>query len=191
MFFTIECYARNTGVEDHIPAILYSTEIESVNFSVSRNLMLKLINDGAITTQLLELQVNGKKYKAVVKDVQYNPINSLPVHIDFMPVISGKNQVVSVPLILQNKESAAGVKRGGMLFTFRRYLKLKGDLTKLPRVVVYDVKELNLGDKIRIKDLNLVKGFTFADKPETLVATISGKKKKIADEEATKTAAAK
>jgi len=163
MFFTIECYARNTGMEDHIPAILYSTETESVNFSVSRNVMLKLINDGAITTQLLELQLNGKKYKAVVKDVQYNAINSLPVHIDFMPVIPGKSQVVSVPLVLQNKESAAGVKRGGMLFTLRRYLKLKGDLTKLPRVVVYDVKELNLGDKIRVKDLNLVKGFTFAD----------------------------
>jgi len=67
MFFTIECYARNTGMEDHIPAILYSTETESVNFSVSRNVMLKLINDGAITTQLLELQLNGKKIQGCGK----------------------------------------------------------------------------------------------------------------------------
>ena len=103
-----------------------------------------------------------------------------------MPIIKGKDQVVSVPLVILNADISVGVKRGGVMFTLRRYIKLKGDLNQLPRVVTYDAKKLNIGDKVRIFDLPAVKGFKFVEKSDTLLINLSGKKKKVTEEEESK-----
>lgn len=179
----IECFDKAAKMEKTIPAILYKDNSSSIPFKISSDLIFKLMHDGAITTKQIVLEISNKKYAALVKEIQLNPINEQPMHVDFMPIIEGKNQVAAVPFVILNRETSVGVKRGGVMFTLRRYIKLRGDLSKLPRLITYDATKLNIGNKIYVRDLDQVKGFDFVDRADTLLINLSGKKKKVTEEE--------
>jgi large subunit ribosomal protein L25 len=179
----IHCYAKSDKAEKLIPAVLYSEKNKSISFNVSVDVIFKLIHDGAVTTNKMILNIDNKKHEVLIYDIQLNPINEQPIHVDFLPILKNKEQTVKVPLVILNKELSPGIKRGGNLFTLRRYLKLKGDLRNLPRVFTYDASKLNIGDKIKISDLNPYEGFVFVDKSDVLILNLSGKKKKLSEEE--------
>ena len=181
----INTYKKSDTDKGLIPAILYSEKNRSIPFKVSGDLILKLINKGAISTRVLLLEIEDKQYQVLIQDMQYNPINELPIHVDFTPVKKGEKQKVSVPFVILNKEISPGVKRGGHLMTLRRYVKIQGEMNNIPRVFTYDASNLNIGDKIKISHLSSPESCEFVDLPDTLLINLSGKKKKLTEEENT------
>ena len=137
---------RASGI---VPCVLYGGK-ENVNFQVTAADVRKLIYTPDI--HLVELSIDGKPYKAIVKELQFHPVSENLLHIDFLQIVADKPVTVEIPVQLEGH--AEGVKAGGKLSLEARKLKVKALYSNLPDRVVVDVNSLGLGKKIQVADLH-------------------------------------
>lgn len=159
---SIKAEARDTKTkasvlrqEGKIPAVLYGGE-GNVHFSTTHN----DVRD-AIYTQdfrLTELDVDGKKYKAIVKDIQFHPVTDAIEHIDFLKVEQGRKVNVEIPI--RFKGTSPGVKNGGRLVQSLRKVKVKVDPAHMVDELFIDISDLELGGAVRVKDIEFTDGMT-------------------------------
>lgn len=100
----------------------------------------------------INLELNGEKRKAVMKDLQFQPVKDTVLHIDFLEVSPDKPIVMEVPVKVEGH--AEGVKAGGKLTLTMRKLKTKATYDKIPERLVVDVTNLGLGQAIAVGDLH-------------------------------------
>ena len=130
---------------DNVPCVLYGGE-DNVNFMVTNSDLRKLVYTPEV--YLVNLDVNGKKCNAIVKDLQFHPVTDRILHIDFLEVSENKPVVVEIPVKLEGL--AEGVKAGGKLSLEMRKLRVKGIYTQIPERIVIDVTSLGLGKSIQV-----------------------------------------
>ena len=100
----------------------------------------------------IELDINGEKRMAVLKDIQFQPVKDTILHIDLLEVNDKKPVEVEVPVRLEGH--AEGVKAGGKLQLSMRKLKVKALYDKIPENLVINVDNLGLGKSISVGDLH-------------------------------------
>ena len=100
----------------------------------------------------IDLELNGEKKKAVMKDLQFQPVKDTVLHIDFLEVGPEKPIVMEVPVKIEGH--AEGVKAGGKLTLSMRKLKVKAIYDKIPEQLVINVDNLGLGKSIAVGDLH-------------------------------------
>ena len=157
-----------------IPVVLNGGSIVELPFNGTLAAGEKLVeignNKGLITTDLVvsqeavrkliytpdifavELEFNGGKKMAVLKDIQFDPVQDTVMHIDFLEVNDTKPVVVEVPVKLEGH--AEGVKAGGKLTLSMKKLKVKAVYTEIPERVVVNVDNLALGKTLQVGDLH-------------------------------------
>jgi large subunit ribosomal protein L25 len=97
---------------------------------------------------VVDLTVDGKACKAIMKALQFQPVTDKVLHIDFLEVSDKKPVVVEIPVKLEGL--AEGVKAGGKLALEMRKLKVKGLYTQIPENIVIDVTPLGLGKSVQV-----------------------------------------
>ncbi len=120
------------------------------DFSVTANAVRNLIYTPEIF--VVELTVGTKKVMAVVKDIQFHPVEERILHMDFLEVTDKKPVVMEVPVALDGH--AEGVKAGGKLSLEMRKLKVKAIYTNIPEKIVINVENLGLGKTMQVGDLH-------------------------------------
>lgn len=100
----------------------------------------------------IELDVNGTKKMAVLKDLQFDPVKDTVLHIDLLEVNDKKPVTIEVPVQLEGH--AEGVKAGGKLTLSMKKLKVKAIYTDIPERLVINVDKLGLGKSLQIGELN-------------------------------------
>ena len=100
----------------------------------------------------IDLELNGEKRKAVLKDLQFQPVKDTVLHIDFLEVFPEKPIVMEVPVQIEGH--AEGVKAGGKLTLSMRKLKVKAPYTEIPERLVVNVDNLGLGKSMAVGDLH-------------------------------------
>ena len=100
----------------------------------------------------IDLDINGEKRNAVVKDIQFHPVKDNILHIDLLEVTDKKPVVIEVPVKLEGH--AEGVKAGGKLQLSMKKIKVKAIYTEIPERVVINVDSLGLGKTLQIGDLH-------------------------------------
>ena len=162
---------RRTGV---VPAVVYGAkqreyaiQLDSKTFQDlarkhSHNFLVNLEIEGA----------NEKSKLAIVQDIQRNPLNGAHIHIDFRAVSESDTIHATVPIELTGEP--VGVKTGGGLL---EQLVHEIDITcrpsDLPETIVNDVEALDLGQSLKVSDLNLPKGVSVKMDGDVLVAIIT------------------
>ncbi len=141
--------AKGLRKQELVPCNLYGNG-ENVTFTVNVNDVRKLIYTP--DTQIVNLSIEGKECKAVVKELQFHPVTENLLHIDFLQVTEDKPVTVEIPVQLEGH--AEGVKAGGKLQLVVRKLKVKALYTNLPDRIVIDVTPLGLGKKLQVADLH-------------------------------------
>lgn len=141
--------AKQLRKQDLVPCNLYG-QGNNVTFNVNVNDVRKLIYTP--DTMIVNLSIEGKECKAVVKELQFHPVSENLLHIDFLQVVADKPVTVEIPVQLEGH--AEGVKAGGKLSLEARKLKVKALYPNLPDRVVVDVNSLGLGKKIQVADLH-------------------------------------
>ena len=132
-----------------VPCVMYGGN-EVLYFTAHENDFRHLIYSPNV--YLVKLNIDGKKYDAVLKDLQFHPVSDKPIHIDFVEVHDNKEVVVSLPITITG--SSAGIKAGGKLRQRKRYLKVKGLIKDFPETLEIDITNLNIGDAIKVSQLN-------------------------------------
>ena len=142
--------AKAIRAEKNVPCVLYGGE-NNVNFIVSASDLRKLIYTPEV--YLVNLTIDGKTSKAIVKEIQFHPVSEAILHMDFLEVSENKPVAVEIPVQLTGL--AEGVKAGGKLNLEMRKLRVKGIYTNIPERIVLDVTSLALGKKIQVCDVVL------------------------------------
>lgn len=130
---------------ESIPAVLYGGK-EVTHFTVTQEAVRNLIYSPEIFA--IDLVIDGKEVKAVLKDIQFHPVTDAILHLDFLEVDNVKPVVIEVPVVLTGH--AEGVKAGGKLSLEMRKLKVKAIYTEIPEKLFIDVTNLGLGKTIQV-----------------------------------------
>lgn len=134
---------------ESIPAVLYGGK-EVTHFTVTQEAVRNLIYSPEIFA--IDLVIDGKEVKAVLKDIQFHPVTDAILHLDFLEVDNVKPVVIEVPVVLTGH--AEGVKAGGKLSLEMRKLKVKAVYTEIPEKLFIDVTNLGLGKTIQVGALS-------------------------------------
>lgn len=117
---------------------------------VSNDAVRKLIYTPDIFA--IELDINGEKRMAVLKDLQLQPVKDTILHIDLLEVSDKKPVTVEVPVKLEGH--AEGVKAGGKLSLSMKKLRVKAIYTNIPERLVINVDHLGLGKTLQVGDIH-------------------------------------
>lgn len=162
---------RNAG---KIPAVINGGKLVELPYSGALEAGEKLVEldekRGMITTDItvntedvrkliytpdifeIDLELNGKIRKAVMKDIAFQPVKDTVLHIDFLEVYPDKPIVMEVPVRIEGH--AEGVKAGGKLQLSMRKLKVKAVYSEIPEQLVINVDSLGLGQSLAVGDLH-------------------------------------
>jgi large subunit ribosomal protein L25 len=118
---------------------------------------------------VVELNIEGKKHLAVMKEIQFHPVSDAINHIDFQEVFTDKPIIIDLPVeITGNSE---GVKAGGKIRQRKKYIKTKGLISKLPDSLVIDITDLNIGQSVLAGDLQY-ENIEIIEQPRALVVGV-------------------
>ncbi len=158
--------ARKKGL---IPGIFYRKDIENIPFFV-KDLSLKSIIY-SVTAKLINLTFpDNKTYQCIVKDVQYDPVTDQPVHCDFIGIFEDQTILVEVPVILSGQP--IGQRDGGLIQHLLHKVRVECLPKYIPESINIDIRPLNIGDAVHIRDLK-IENVTFKEREHaTIVAVV-------------------
>ncbi|MGD2033717.1 MAG: 50S ribosomal protein L25/general stress protein Ctc [Bacteroidales bacterium] len=132
-----------------VPCVIYGGE-EVIHIAAPENEFRHIIYTH--DAYLVKLNVEGKIYQAILQDAQFHPVTDHLLHIDFIRIFDDKPATITLPVVLTG--SSAGIREGGKLRQRRRYLKVKGLIKDLPDNLTIDITDLQIGDFVKVEDLN-------------------------------------
>lgn len=131
-----------------VPCVLYGGK-EVVHFTVTNEGLRKLVYTPHI--YVVNLDIDGNKVNAILKDIQFHPVKDVILHVDFYEINETKPIVMEVPVQLEGL--AEGVKAGGKLALQMRKLKVKALYNVIPEKLVINISHLGLGKTIKVGEL--------------------------------------
>jgi len=150
-----------------IPAVIYGGDVLE-HFSVVHNDVKHLIYTPDF--KLGEVDIDGKKLKCIIKDIQFHPVTDNIEHIDFLAVEEGRKLKVNIPI--RFKGVSPGVKSGGKLMQSMRKVKVKVDPKNLVDELIIDISSLELGFAVKVKDIEKVEGMEIMANESIPVASV-------------------
>lgn len=149
-----------------VPCVIYGGA-EQVSFSVDEKQFKALVYTPDVHT--VDIDVNGKKYQAILQDLQTHPVTDKIIHADFVEIVSGKPVTLSLPV--RTTGTAPGVKAGGKLLKKLRRVEAKGVIEKMPDAITVDISNMNISDAITVRDLQY-DGLTFLTPANSTIVTV-------------------
>ncbi len=161
---------RKTGA---VPCNLYGEQKDAnganvaMSFSTTQDELRKLVYTPDIYS--VNLNIDGKECKAVMKELQFHPVTDQLLHVDFYEITEEKPIVMEVPIQLNGL--AEGVKAGGKLAASVRKLKVRAPYTAIPEKLNIDVTSLGLGKTIKVGELHF-EGLELVTSPSVVVCQV-------------------
>ena len=158
----LKAIRKNNGV----PCVLYGGK-EIVHFTVPAEGLRNLVYTPHI--YVVDLDIDGKKVNAIMKDIQFHPVTDAILHVDFLQINESNPIVMEVPV--QMEGLAEGVKAGGKLALQIRKLKVKALYNDIPERLVINVTNLGLGKTIKVGELSY-EGLELLNAKEAVVCAV-------------------
>ena len=141
--------------KDLIPGIVYGKGTEPTKIACSGKIIKKLTQQQGFYATILSIEINGKVEKVLPKSLQYHPVTDKIIHIDLLRVQENTKVTVDVPVEFLNQDKCPGLKKGGVLNIVRRNIELICNANSIPNVLKFDLVETEIGDAIKISNINL------------------------------------
>jgi large subunit ribosomal protein L25 len=151
----------------NVPCIIYGGK-ENINFHAPEKDFKKLVYTP--DAHLVNLNIEGKEYKAVLQDIQFHPVSDKIYHIDFIEVSDKKAVVVNIPVKISG--DSIGVKSGGKLQIKKRHLKVKGLINNIPEFIPIDITNVNIHQSVKVNDLSIDK-LEFLDPKKSMILSVA------------------
>ena len=148
---------RNSG---RVPAVVYGANQEPLGIHVEEKVLAKMLSTGHFMNSVVMIDAGGKTTRTLPKDVQFHPVTSRPVHVDFLRIGEHSKVTVAVPVRFVDEEESPGIKRGAVLNIVKHDVELSVDAAEIPDDIEISLKGLDVGDSIHISAVTLPKGAT-------------------------------
>jgi large subunit ribosomal protein L25 len=151
--------SRRLRHTNKVPAIVYGAGKDPENLTLEQKDVQYELQHEAFFTQVLELNVGGKKQDVVLRDLQHHPFKQDILHMDFQRVEAKKEMHVNVPLHFINEDIAPGVKtEGGAISHVFTEVEVVCLPKNIPEFIEVDLGELHMGDIVHLSDLKMPAG---------------------------------
>ncbi|HET7710138.1 MAG TPA: 50S ribosomal protein L25/general stress protein Ctc [Sphingomicrobium sp.] len=170
--------------DGRVPAVIYGEKKEPLAIHVEQKLLNKMLSTGHFMNSIVMIDVGGKATRTLPKAVDFHPVSSAPIHVDFLRIGEHSKVSVNIPVRFDNEEASPGLKRGGVLNVVQHEIELVCDAAEIPEELHIDLTGLEIGDSIHISEVTLPKGAKAAiDDRDFTVATIVAPSAMKAEEE--------
>ncbi len=143
-------YTKQLRNSEKVPGVIYDN-------SAATHIILddKELRKAVYTpeTYIIELDIEGTKQDAIIRDIQFHPVTERMLHVDFLSISGDREVEVMLPIRLVG--TPVGVAKGGKLTTKLRKLKVRGVPAQLPDHVAVDVSRLGLGGTIKVGEIKM------------------------------------
>jgi len=179
---------RRSGI---VPAVIYGSSQREYMIQLDSKTFADLARKQSSQNFIVNLEIEGAQEKsklAIVQDIQRDALSGSLIHVDFRAVSESESVHAVVPIDLQGEP--AGVKAGGLLEQTIYEIEIHCRPGDLPESIVNDISHLEMGDTIKVGELNWPDGVTTRMDEEVLVAHVTEPRVTAAEEEAEAEAAA-
>jgi large subunit ribosomal protein L25 len=149
-----------------IPAIVYGHKQAPTAVSLNAHDFVEGLHHGH---RLMDVKIDKKPQTVIVKDVQYDYMGKEIIHADLMRVDITETVTVTVPLEFKGK--ALGAEGGGIIQGHLNHLEVACKVTDIPESIVVSVKDMNIGDSLHVRDIQIPEGLKLISDPERLVVS--------------------
>jgi len=170
--------AKVLRTKGHVPCVIYGLG-EQIHFSADERAFKNIIFTP--DTNIVEVEVAGKKYRTILQEAQYHKINDKLIHADFLQVTEDKPVSVQIPV--KTVGQSEGVKAGGKLVVKLRKLKVRGLISKIPEFIELNIEKLAIGKSISAGDIQ-VDGLTLLHPKNISVVSVQTTRNVVVVEEA-------
>lgn len=152
---------------NEIPCVMYGGE-ENKHFSAPTSSFKHLVYTPEF--KIVDVTLDGKLHKAILKNVQFHPLTDNILHADFVELVPEKLVRVEVPIRINGVSE--GVKQGGALMLKMRRIAIEAVPEKIVNEIPVDVTELVLGQSVRVKDIKEIDGVTILSALNNPIASV-------------------
>ncbi len=150
--------AKAVRRDGQIPAVVYGGEASPQSIVLIQNEVNNHLNHEAVYSHILDLKIDGKTEKAILKDIQRHPAKNQVMHMDFMRVNAEQALKVKVPLHFMNEEACIGFKAGGVITHAMVDVEVSCLPVLLPEYIEVDLSGLDIGDSVHLTDIAFPEG---------------------------------
>ena len=170
--------------DGRVPAVVYGQNKDALSIHVEEKLLSKMLSTGHFMNSVVMVEVAGKPTRTLPKAVDFHPVTSRPVHVDFLRISEHTKVTVAVPVRFDNEEASPGLKRGGVLNVVQHELQIVCDAAHIPDEIHIPLDGLEIGDTVHISQVKLPDGVKPANEDEDFtVATVVAPSAMKAEEE--------
>jgi large subunit ribosomal protein L25 len=178
--------SRELRRDGRVPAVVYGQKKDPLSIHVEEKLLSKMLSSGHFMNSVVMVEVGGKPTRTLPKAVDFHPVTSRPIHVDFLRISEHTKVSVNVPVRFDNEEASPGLKRGGVLNVVQHEIELVCDAAHIPDELHIPLDGLEIGDSIHISDVTLPEGSKPAieDRDFTVATIVAPSAMKAEEEEA-------
>ena len=170
--------------EGRVPAVVYGEKKEPLSIHVEEKLLSKMLSTGHFMNSVVMIDFEGKPNRTLPKAIDFHPVTSRPIHVDFLRIGEHTKVHVAIPMRFDNEEQSPGLKKGGVLNVVVHELEIVCDAASIPNEIHIPLDGLEIGDSIHIGQVKLPDGVVPANTDEDFtVATIVAPSAMKAEEE--------
>ena len=146
--------ARQARFQKKVPAVIYGHGRATQTLMVDALALEKALTGIEPASTLIELSVDGKTTRTLIREIQRHPLRPDIIHVDFYEIKSGEKITLKVPVHLVGTPD--GVRNaGGVLDQVTREVEIEVLPEHIPDRVELDVSALKIGDSLHTRDLSI------------------------------------
>jgi len=157
---------RQLRSQELVPGVIYGGAQE-VNFYAPAAAFKNLVYTPSF--QLAEVKVDGKTYRTILKDLQFDKVDDKLTHVDLLELVEDKKVIADIPLKFTG--ASKGVKDGGKLITKMKSLKVKTYPKFLKEQIEVNVDNLELNGNIRVEGVK-IDNYEILNSPRIPIASV-------------------
>lgn len=155
--------SRRLRRSGRVPAIIYGAGEPPQNISLDHNKMVHNFDNEGFFSHVITVNLDGKKQKAILRDLQRHPAKPVILHVDFQRVSDDQAINVHVPLHFIGEDICPGVKQeGGSISHNVIEVEISCLPKDIPEFIEVDVSQLRIGDSVHLSDLQVPESITIA-----------------------------
>ena len=141
-----------------VPAIMYGGGRDPVPLKLVENQVRRQLSNEAFFSHVLDVKVDGREERAVIKSLHRHPATERILHLDLLRVSETKRLTMLVPIRFENEEDSPGRRAGGVISHHATEVEITCLPRDLPEYLAVDASHLNIGDSIHLSQIPLPEG---------------------------------
>ncbi len=164
--------ARSVRRDGQVPAVIYGHKRAPQSLAINTRELEKLLEHISAENTVIELSLDGRKSRTLIREIQRHPFKKQILHVDFQELVAGEKVIVRLPIILMGIPEGVRME-GGVLDQTLRDLEVEVDPANIPNHVEVDVSALIIGSSLHVSDIVLPDGVEIVGEADASVCVVA------------------